>query len=177
MSTNLRINITAALAACADGDLTAACLHLLDVLGYRSAKRFVLAPNSAQNFAATFGVDRPLPAAQARTDEWSEANLLFQLTDSEVAQTEQMHLLREDGGWNRGIYRSFLFLAIGLTGERYSRTALATITRAVNRLFMMPTPCVALPKIGISVTDSLITMPDLLVIIKSFKGFDESEIK
>jgi adenine-specific DNA-methyltransferase len=33
------------------------------------------------------------------------------------------------------------FLAIGLAGQRLrSRTALATITRAVNRLFMMPTP-------------------------------------
>lgn len=140
MSTDLRTQITAALAACAGGDLTTHCIRLLDVLGYRSAKRFVLAPNSAQNFAATFGVDRPLHAAQARTDEWREANLLFQLTDSEVAQTEQMHLLREEGGWNRGVYRSFLFLAIGLAGEHYSRTALATITRAVNRLFMMPTP-------------------------------------
>lgn len=68
MSTDLRTQITAALAACADGDLTTSCLHLLDVLGYRSEKRFVLAPNTAQNFAATFGSERPLHAAQARTD-------------------------------------------------------------------------------------------------------------
>jgi hypothetical protein len=34
----------------------------------------------------------------------------------------------------------FLTLAIGLAGQHYSRTLLATITRAVNRLFMMPTP-------------------------------------
>jgi len=140
MPTDLRTDITNALHAFTGGDLTANCSHLLDVLGYRSEKRYPLEPNTAQNFVATFATARPFNAEHALTDAWTEANVLFQLTDREVAQREQMDLALDDGGWNRGLYRSFLFLAVGLSGERYSRSALATITRAVNRLFDMPTP-------------------------------------
>ena len=148
MPTDLRTDITNALHAFTGGDLTANCSHLLDVLGYRSEKRYPLEPNTAQNFVATFATARPFNAEHALTDAWTEANVLFQLTDREVAQREQMDLALDDGGWNRGLYRSFLFLAVGLSGERYSRSALATITRAVNRnrsssISHVPTACAA----------------------------------
>ena len=140
MSIDLRARIATALHAFSTGNLPTSCIELLDALGYRSGRRLTLSPNTAANFERTFAGTRTLNHEQARIDEWTEANFLLQLTDDEVAQPEQLHLLRERNGWNNGIYRSFAFIAIGLTNERYSRTALATITRAVNRLFMMPTP-------------------------------------
>jgi hypothetical protein len=140
MPTDLRARIQTALLAFADGPLAASSIDLLEVLGYRSERRLVLKPNSPANFERTFTGAHVLNPEQARIGEWTEANFLLQLTDSEVAQTEQLHLLREHDGWRAGAYGSFAFLAIGLAGQHYSRTALATITRAVNRLFMMPTP-------------------------------------
>jgi adenine-specific DNA-methyltransferase len=140
MSIDLRARIATALHAFNTGNLPTNCIELLDALGYRSGRRLTLSPNTAANFERTFAGTRTLNHEQARVDEWTEANFLLQLTDDEFAQVEQLHLLRERDGWNNGIYRSFAFIAIGLTDERYSRTVLATITRAVNRLFMMPTP-------------------------------------
>lgn len=140
MSIDLRARIVTALQAFNTGNLSASCIELLEALGYRSGRRLALSPNTSANFERTFSGARTLNREQARVDEWTEANFLLQLTDDEVAQTEQLHLLREHNGWNNGIYRSFAFIAIGLTDERSSRTVLATITRAVNRLFMMPTP-------------------------------------
>jgi len=140
MSIDLRTRIVTALHAFIDSPLAASSIELLNALGYHSDRRLALSPNTGANFERTFSGVRTLNQAQARIDEWTEANFLLQLTDDEVAQTEQLHLLRERDGWNSGVYRSFAFLAIGLAGERYSRTVLATITRAVNRLFAMPTP-------------------------------------
>jgi hypothetical protein len=140
MSIDLRARIATALQAFNTDKLSASCIELLDALGYRSGRRLALSPNTSANFERTFSGARTLSHEQARVDEWTEANFLLQLTDDEVAQTEQLYMLRERDGWNSGIYRSFAFIAIGLTDERYSRTALATIARAVNRLFMMPTP-------------------------------------
>ena len=140
MPIDLRSRIETALHAFSRGDLTANCIELLDALGYRSGRRLALAPNTAANFARTFAGTRGLDPAQARLEEWNEANFVMQLTDSEISQPAQMSLLREEGAWNGGVYRSFALLAIGLNGASYSRTALATITRAVNRLFDMPAP-------------------------------------
>ncbi len=140
MSIDLRSRIATALHTFNTSNFSTSCIELLDALGYRSGRRLALSPNTAANFESTFAGTRTLNREQARVDEWTEANFLLQLTDDEVVQTEQLHLLREHDGWNSGIYRSFAFLAIGLAGERYSRTALAAITRAVNRVFTMPTP-------------------------------------
>ena len=140
MPIDLRSRIETALHSFSGGDLTASCIELLDALGYRSGRRLALSPNTAANFARTFAGTRGLNAEQARLEEWSEANFVMQLTDSEISQPEQMSLLREERAWNGGVYRSFALLAIGLHGENYTRTTLAAITRAVNRLFDMPAP-------------------------------------
>ena len=134
MSTDLRSRIVTALHAFTDGDLTASSIDLLDALGYRSGRRLTLAPNTAANFARTFAGARTLDPTQAKLEEWTEADFLLQVTDSEVAEAEQLHPLREDGAWSSGVYASFALLAIGLRGDHYARTTLATAGPASSLL-------------------------------------------
>lgn len=49
-----------------------------------------------------------------------------------------MLTFNEDLGVDESIFQSYLFLAIKLKGDTYSRTALANITREINKLYAIP---------------------------------------
>ena len=76
--------IQTALAEFITKPLAAASIGLLESLGYRSDKRFALNPNTAANFVATFGQDKPLNAEHAMLADWQTVDFLLQLTDAEV---------------------------------------------------------------------------------------------
>ncbi len=119
--------------------LGAAAKGLLEVLGYTSNKRFTLNPNTLQNFLATFSYGRALNERYALPNEWKSVDVLFQLTDEEILTSANMEFEFESNGvFNGAIINSYLFIAIELNGEHYSRSALAGITREVNKLFPMP---------------------------------------
>jgi len=119
--------------------LANAATHLLDVLGYASEKRLALKPNTLANFLSTFSHGRTLNDRYAMPDEWKSVDFLFQLTDEEVrASANQEFDFESKGAYNGSIINSYLFLAIELKGSHYSRSALAGITREVNKLFDMP---------------------------------------
>ena len=66
-------------------------------------------------------------------------DILFQLTDEEVrAAANTQFEFESKGAFNGAIINSYLFIAIELKGDHYSRSALAGITREVNKLFDMP---------------------------------------
>jgi hypothetical protein len=66
-------------------------------------------------------------------------DLLFQITDDELKDAGQGRFVFEASGRvDNTIIHSYLFFAIDLRGERYTRTQLAGITREVNRVFDMP---------------------------------------
>ena len=46
--------------------------------------------------------------------------------------------MESQGTYNGAVINSFLFFALELQGNRYTRTALAGITREINKLFAMP---------------------------------------
>lgn len=118
--------------------LSEAALHLFDVLGYRSGRRLSLKDNTPATFLATFAQGKQFNEA-ACYGEWKSADFLFQLTDEEVRNAANGQLdFGSEGVFNGAIINSYLFFAIGLKGIRYSRSALAGITRQVNRLFNMP---------------------------------------
>ncbi|HEY9175900.1 MAG TPA: hypothetical protein VI136_26770, partial [Verrucomicrobiae bacterium] len=136
-----KTTIQAALAGFASQPLASAATALFDALGYRSQKRLALTPNTPGNFLATFAQGRPFNAQLALTDDWQSVNFLFQLTDEEVraaAGGNQQFLFDSKGQYNGAAMESYLFFAIALKQPHYTRTALAGITRAVNRLFPMP---------------------------------------
>lgn len=119
--------------------LADAAKHLLDVLGYASNKRLILKPNTLANFLSTFSNGRTLNDGIALSAEWKSVDFLFQLTDEEVrASANQQFDFESKGAYNGSIINSYLFLAIELKGSHYSRSALAGITREVNKLFDMP---------------------------------------
>lgn len=118
-----------------------AAIALCAELGYRSDKRLSLEPNTAATFVATFGKDKPLNAEHAILSEWQSVDFLFQLTDDEIRAavgSGQQQLFKSVGKWNGAIINSYLLFAIHLQRAYYTRTELAGITRAVNRLFQMP---------------------------------------
>jgi adenine-specific DNA-methyltransferase len=119
--------------------LKEAAIGLFECLGYRSQKRLDLKPNNGVSFLNTFAQSRPFNREQAMVDDWQSVDFLFQLTDAEVQESAQGQLPFESSRkYDGAIIQSYLFFAIRLSKERYTRTQLSAITRSVNRLFDMP---------------------------------------
>ncbi len=123
--------------ATSDSSMLANATALLNALGYRSNKTLELVPNTVQGFQDVFPIE--IHTARALTDEWQSVDFVFQLTDDEMqhlGQTGMPFGTTEDVDQVR-IY-SYMFFAIRLTGDYYTRTQLAGITRELNRHFPMP---------------------------------------
>jgi hypothetical protein len=114
-------------------------LSLFETLGYKSERRYILKPNTATQFLATFAHQRALKPENALLPDWKTVDFLFQLTDAEVQKAGQEQLAFDSKGkFDGSVIESYLFIAIDLDKERYTRTQLSSITRSVNRLFDMP---------------------------------------
>lgn len=121
-------------------NLRESCVGLLSSLGYVSDKtadfgskpeQFVAAVEEATH--STFNLDK------ANVSKWKLCDFLFQLTNDEIpslAMGQQAY--STDSKLARSLIESFVFLAIELQGENWSRTDLAAITRELNRRFPMP---------------------------------------
>jgi len=137
--TDYRPEIVAALAEFATAPLPKAATGLFDVLGYRSDRRVELASNTAAGFRSEFDRDGRFSDRYGLPGEWLSADLLFQLTSDEVRSAGAgMFVFESAGQWDSAIIESYLFMTVELKRASYSRTQLAGITRAVNRLFPMP---------------------------------------
>jgi type I restriction-modification system DNA methylase subunit len=131
--------IEESLKAFSSAPLVHAAMGLLDVLGYRSERRFPLEHNTAKGFIEAFVRDRPFNPAQAMVDDWQSVDFLFQLTDADIHAPGQGYLpFDSKDKFDDAIIQSYLFFAISLAKDRYTRTQLAAMTRSVNRLFDMP---------------------------------------
>ena len=117
------------------GPLSENARHLLGVLGYASNRTLHIKPNTAEGFLARWHIN----PEKAWLAEWDTCDFLFQLTEEEIASGETPRLdFAAHAEVDAAIYRSYLFLAVKLRGETYSRTELASITRAINNVFAMP---------------------------------------
>ncbi|MEI6045248.1 MAG: hypothetical protein WCS37_12930, partial [Chloroflexota bacterium] len=118
----------------AQKSLAEEALELFEVLGYRSDLRIDLEPPTAQGFIAAFtsNSDKHFNAAKGLIEHWQSVAMIFQITGEELKQTRPP-LFRQEG-----LDQSFLFFAIELAPQNYTRTQLATITREINKLFPMP---------------------------------------
>ena len=137
--TELRERIQQRLQDFGSAPLATAALSLFYALGYRSKRVITDDHLSSAQFAADFAVGVEHNTGQMLLGDRHSIDLLFQLTDDEVRNPEQLQLVfdsreRYDGA----IMESYLFAAIDLEGTRYTRQQLAMVTRAVNRLFSMP---------------------------------------
>lgn len=76
----------------------------------------------------------------AQTHHWKGADFVFQLTNDELPMLAegQKDLFSVKATITEALSKSFVFLTINLEDRDWTRTELAEITRAVNRLFPMP---------------------------------------
>ncbi|QFT20979.1 Modification methylase PaeR7I [Pseudomonas sp. THAF187a] len=115
---------------------------LLSVLGYSSDKTADLG-YSAEELLENIEQFRPelggISRAKVQADRWISCAFLFQLTNDEIPSLALGQApLGANGKLVESQIESFVFLAIDLQGEQWSRTQLATIARELNKRFPMP---------------------------------------
>jgi REP element-mobilizing transposase RayT/type I restriction-modification system DNA methylase subunit len=113
-------------------------LSLLATLGYQSDKTITLPGSKPSAFLdlirehspdVNFDLDKALYA------DWKTADLLFQLTDDDIAREATLF---QETEVKPALLRSYLFFAIELTGDHYARGKLTAVARQINRVFPMP---------------------------------------
>ena len=133
----LKRAIETGLAAFAAKPLRDAATEFWETLGYRSGRTIAL--KGKANFRRQFDPDERLDEKLAHWPQWKEAEFLFQLTDDDInAANSTLSLFESNNRVENQEIRSYVFFAIRLSGERYTRTELSGITRALNRLLPMP---------------------------------------
>ena len=132
--------IEAALHRFANSSLADDAKNLLNVLGYDSARTVPLEPNTPDEFLAVFNQEPEgkIVPKRALIEEWESIDLLFQLTKDEVPYVRDSADNRGGGKYDEGIFESYLFFALKLRGDKYTRTQLSQITREINKPFGMP---------------------------------------
>ena len=132
--------IEAALHQFADGNLADNAKRLLNTLGYRSERTVQLDPNTKDGFLSAFNLDgdAKFNSKRALTKKWKSIDLLFQLTEEEIGNNPNLEIDFGDGGIDEMRMESYLFFAIKLNGNHYTRTQLSQITREINKPFDMP---------------------------------------
>ncbi|PSB18683.1 restriction endonuclease subunit M [Phormidesmis priestleyi ULC007] len=123
----------------ATGNLADNARSLFETLGYRVDKSTRLETPTAQSFLNSFAEGRSFNRETALLKDWRFVDLLFQLTKDEITGSNQLRISFGDSSRvDNTIIESYLFFAIALKSNTYTRTQLAGITREINKLFPMP---------------------------------------
>jgi hypothetical protein len=123
--------IQSVLNAFTNGNLTANALSFFAALGYASERQQPLDDKTFAGFSAYLNDEAKFSEKNALVAEWRYVDLLFQLTGDELNQ--QAGLFKIDDR-----ITSYLFFALELKADSYSRTALSQITRELNKVFPIP---------------------------------------
>jgi hypothetical protein len=137
-----RKSLQAALQAFSGSGLATAATRLLGALGYASEKTADLG-TSAETLLGNIEQFKPelgtINRSKIKAERWQSCAFLFQLTNDEIPSLAiGQSPLGADDKLARGQIESFVFLAIELKDEQWSRTDLAAIARELNRRFPMP---------------------------------------
>ncbi len=129
--------VEAALRQFASGNLADNAKNLLNTLGYDSQRTVRLEPNTADGFLSAFDSD-DINAERALCEEWDSVDVLFQLMDDQIRDNANIEIDFGGSGIDAESYQSYLFFALRLRGDQYTRTQLSQITREINKPFGMP---------------------------------------
>ena len=145
MSIEIKKKIESCLQAFLTDNLTQNALNLFNTLGYNTDRQASLDKPYFPAFKAAYAQgSAKFNEEKALVKDWKYVDLLFQLSKDEVKrQNSLFDTKRVD---NKDI-QSYLFFTIELSGNTYSRTVLAQITREVNKLFPMPAMVLLGPEI------------------------------
>ncbi|HBM15389.1 MAG TPA: hypothetical protein DD381_03455 [Lentisphaeria bacterium] len=131
-----KIAIQNALKAFSSGSLSDKAISLFTSLGYNTERHNPFDQKDYAFFKESFleGNTR-FNEEKALVKEWKSIDLLFQLTQEELSAQQSLFDTKKV---NNTIIETYLFFAIELSKAEYSRTALAQITREINKVFPMP---------------------------------------
>ncbi len=134
--TELKAQIQSALNQFANGALLQNAKVLLNTLGYESDRTLALSPNNYKGFSEQFNVaESNFNPEKAKTTEWESIDIIFQITEDDIKKTQSLFQTKQV---DNKIIESYLFFAISLKGDRYTRSDLVKITREINKLTPMP---------------------------------------
>jgi hypothetical protein len=134
MATEQKTKIADAVLAFQQKDFYTNSLGLFKALEYNTSRSMPLSNATWKGFKEDFEPEKAgFKKEKALVEEWKEIQLLFQLTVEEMQ--EQLPMFKATV--NRDEPASFLFFAIELTGNVYSRSQLAAIAREINKPFPM----------------------------------------
>lgn len=133
--TDARKEIEDALKAFGEEKLPAAARRLFSTLGYASERHLPIA--TAEQFCQQLDSGNKLTDRQRESlQELKSLHFLFQLTGVELST--QQHLFDDPKEVHSTQIESYLFFAAELPPGQYTRTALSTLVRAINKPLSMP---------------------------------------
>ena len=131
--------IKSALAAIPTGDFLEKSKKLLGTIGYRSELTLELS-GTVHDFFEEFPPLNPNTKTEQEFRKHAEsAQIIFQFTKDEIEDDPEQMTLLESNSFDKGNIKSFLFCAVELKGNRYSRTKYAEFTREINKRLFAPT--------------------------------------
>lgn len=148
----LKHSIESSIRAFLSGSISQNALNLFATLGYKTDRQNPFIEKTYRFFKDSFlEPDTSFNEAKARVDDWKSIDLLFQLTQEELFDQQTIFDTKRV---DNTIIETYLFFAIELIKTDYSRSALAQITREINKIF--PMPVMLLFKYGEQLTLSVI---------------------
>ena len=131
--------IKSALAAIPTGDFLAKSKDLLSTLGYRSELTLELS-GTVHDFFEEFPPLNLNTKTEQEFRKYAEsAQIIFQFTKDEIEEGPQQITMLESTAFDKGNIKSFLFCAVALKDNTYSRTKYAEFTREINKRLFAPT--------------------------------------
>ena len=131
--------IKSALAAIPTGDFLEKSKELLGTIGYRSELTLELS-GTVHDFFEEFPPLNPNTKTEQEFRKHAEsAQIIFQFTKDEIEDDPQQMTLLESNTFDKGNIKSFLFCAVELKDNTYSRTKYAEFTREINKRLFAPT--------------------------------------
>ena len=124
-----------------DQPLRDAATNLLNTLGYHSQR---VGNDAIDNDRSDRLIESALltanPTDKLRIDDWDSFYQIMQVTDAEINQqvTPEQGNLFESTGIDDMLRTSYMFVAVQLSENTYTRTQLADITRFINKAFQKP---------------------------------------
>lgn len=133
---DVKKKIITSLGSFSTGQLSANALNLFQTLGYSTERQAPFDKPNYATFKDSFVVTQSkFREEKALVKDWGHVDLLFQLSKEEVRKQISLFDTKKV---DSTIIETYLFFAIALSQDQYSRTELSNITREVNHLFPMP---------------------------------------
>ena len=151
MSEALKKQIKAQLLTFADSPLREAGTNLLNTLGYHSRRTGNPGIDAERHRRLRQAARTANAADKLRLDDWNAFHFLFQITDDEMHAQQAMF---ESQTIDDALMQSYIFAALKLSGDAYTRTQLVNITRFLNK--QLPQPIMVMFYYGHSLTLAII---------------------